>query len=90
MVRAARGATAVDFWTTAAINVSVVNSTTIAADSPAGSGTVDVTVTTPAGKSATSSPDRFSYIAAPTISSLESDHRPAAGGTLETLFPAPA
>ena len=49
------GATAVDFGTTPATNFIVVNDATIAADSPPGTGTVDVTVTTPAGTSATSS-----------------------------------
>ena len=44
------GATAVDFGTTAATNVTVVNDTAITADSPAGTGTVDVTVTTPAAR----------------------------------------
>ena len=42
------GATAVDFGTTAATSVTVVSDTSITADSPAGTGTVDVTVTTPA------------------------------------------
>ena len=45
----------------------MVNDTTITADSPAGTGTVDVTVTTPAGTSATSPADQFTYtvVAAP-------------------------
>ena len=55
------GATAVDFGTTAATNVTVVSDTTITADSPAGTGTVDVTVTTPGGTSATSPADQFTY-----------------------------
>ena len=41
------GATAVDFGTTPATDLTVVSDTTITADSPAGTGTVDVTVTTP-------------------------------------------
>ena len=41
------GATAVDFGTTAATDVTVVSDTSITADSPAGTGVVDVTVTTP-------------------------------------------
>ena len=45
------GATVVDFGTNAATNLTVVNDTTITADSPAGAGTVDVTVTTPSGTS---------------------------------------
>ncbi len=58
------GATAVDFGTTAATDVVVVNDTTITADSPAGSGVADVTVTTPVGTSATLPADQFTYIAA--------------------------
>ncbi len=50
------GATAVDFGTTAATDVVVVNDTTITADSPAGSGVADVTVTTPIGTSAKLAP----------------------------------
>ena len=60
------GATAVDFGTTAATDVTVVSDTTITADSPAGTGVVDVTVTTPAGTSATSPADQFTYIVART------------------------
>ena len=55
------GATAVDFGTTPATNFTVVSATSITADSPAGTGSVDVTVTTPGGTSATSSADQFTY-----------------------------
>jgi len=57
------GATAVDFGTTAATNLMVVSSTKITADSPPGGHRhrVDVTVTTPGGKSATSTADQFTY-----------------------------
>ena len=41
------GATAVDFGTNPATDLTVVNDTTITADSPAGTGTVDVTVDDP-------------------------------------------
>ena len=53
------GATAVDFGTTPATNLTVVSDTSITVDSPAGTGTVDVTVTTPGGTSATSAADQF-------------------------------
>ena len=79
------GATAVDFGTTAATNVTVVSDTTITADSPAGTGTVDVTVTTPAGTSATSPADQFTYTAPCRRSRAEPDQRFAAGGTLVTI-----
>ena len=65
------GATAVDFGTTAATNVNVVNDTTITADSPAGSGMVGVTVTTPSGTSTVSTASQFTFAsAAPTVVSL--------------------
>ena len=56
------GATAVDFGTTPATSFTVVSDTSITADSPAGTGTVDVTVTTPGGTSATSPADQFTYV----------------------------
>ena len=73
------GATAVDFGTTAATNVTVVSDTTITADSPAGTGTVDVTVTTPGGTSATSPADQFTYATAPTVTGMSPTSGPAAG-----------
>ena len=57
------GATVVDFGTTAATHLDVVSDSEITADSPAGTGAVDVTVTTPQGTSATSSADMFTYTA---------------------------
>jgi len=83
------GATVVDFGTTAATGVVVVNSTTITANSPAGSGVVDVTVVTPEGTSATSAADRFTYtaavVAAPTVTGVSPDSGPTAGGTAVTI-----
>ena len=58
------GATAVNFGTTAATSFTVnANGTQITAIDPAGSGTVNVTVTTSLGTSATSSGDQFTYLA---------------------------
>jgi autotransporter-associated beta strand protein len=54
-------ATAVDFGTTPATGVTVVNDTTITADSPAGTGTVHVTVISPSGRSPISPADQFTY-----------------------------
>ena len=83
------GATAVDFGTTAATDVTVVSDTTITADSPAGTGTVHVTVLTPGGTSATSTADQFTYtatvVAAPTVTGISPNSGPAAGGTLVTI-----
>ncbi len=62
------GATAVDFGGTAA-TITSDTATQITATSPAGvAGTVDVTVTTPAGTSAKSSADQFTYGAVLTVS----------------------
>ena len=57
------GVTAVKFGSTAAKSFKVESETSISAVAPAASGigTVEVTVTTPAGTSATTSADRFTY-----------------------------
>jgi hypothetical protein len=57
------GATAVDFGTVAAPTFQVVSGSEITATAPAGSGTVDVTVRTAYGTSASGGADRFSYSA---------------------------
>ena len=59
------GATSVSFGSNGATNVNVLSSTQITATSPPGSGTVDVTVTTSGGTSATGPADRFTYNAPP-------------------------
>jgi len=81
------GATADHFGTTAATGLVVVKSSTITADSPAGTGTVNVTVTTPGGTSATSAADAFAYAvaAAPTVTGLFPTSGPPAGGTLVAI-----
>ena len=79
------GATAVDFGTNAATGVVVNSDTSISATSPAGSGTVDVTVTAPGGTSATSSADDFTYIAVPTVTDIAPSAGPLAGGTSVTI-----
>ena len=55
------------------------------ATAPAGTGTVDVRVTTPAGTSAVVTADRYTYVAAPAITSLSPTTGPAAGGTTVTI-----
>ena len=63
------GATAVNFGTTDATSVTVVNATSITATSPAHpAGIVDVTVTTLFGTSATSAIDKFTYVEGPVAS----------------------
>ena len=57
------GATAVKFGTTAATGFTINSATQISAVAPAGTGTVDVTVTTPTGTSATNSGDKYTFTA---------------------------
>ncbi|MDE3080795.1 MAG: cadherin-like beta sandwich domain-containing protein, partial [Paracoccaceae bacterium] len=56
------GVTAVSFGATAASAFTVNSATQITATAPAGSGTVDVRVTTGGGTSATNASDRFTYL----------------------------
>ena len=79
------GATAVMFGNTAAAAYTVNSATQITAISPAGSGTVDVTVTTPNGTSATSSADQFTYYSIPALTSISPTGGPAAGNTSVTF-----
>lgn len=65
------GASAVHFGGAAAEAFKVVNDGEITATSPAGGGTVDVTVTTPGGTSATNGNDRFTYIPQAVISAVD-------------------
>ena len=53
---------AVSFGSTAATNMAIQSDTQLTVTCPAGTGTVDVTVTTQAGTSATSPADQFSYV----------------------------
>jgi hypothetical protein len=77
------GATLVRFGTESA-SYTVVSSTKIVAYAPAhAAGTVDVTVTTPAGQSALVTSDRFKYV--PTVSAVSPASGPVAGGTLVTV-----
>ena len=55
------GVTAVDFGAGAAAQITLNSDSSITAVSPAGRGTVDVTVTTPHGVSPDSADDQFSY-----------------------------
>ena len=55
------GATAVKFGGASALSFHVESETAITATAPPGEGTVDVTVTTPRGTSATVAPDQFGY-----------------------------
>ncbi len=79
------GATAVNFGTTAAATFTVNSATQITAKSPAGTGTVDVTVTTAGGTSAIVAADKFTFTPSPTVSALAPNNGPTAGGTPVTI-----
>ena len=68
----------VRFGTVMATSVTVSSTGTITAVSPAGSGAVDVTVTNGNGTSATSTADRFTYVAPPQVTGVA----PNTGSTL--------
>ncbi|HUO37707.1 MAG TPA: IPT/TIG domain-containing protein, partial [Mycobacterium sp.] len=73
------GVTAVTFGVSAApiASIKFINDTQITAVSPAGAGTVDVTVTTPAGTSGANAADRFTYLA---VTGLNPASGPTIGG----------
>ena len=74
-------ASEVKFGSSKATALKAESPTQVTATSPAGSGTVDVTVSTPGGQSATSAADEYTYIPAPTVLQVEPTSGPAAGGT---------
>jgi len=79
------GATGVSFGATAAGSFKVDSDTQIMATSPAGSGTVDVTVTDTFGTSLTNTGDQFTYNSVPTVSGISPPMGPAVGGTNVTI-----
>ncbi len=79
-------ATAVTFGATAATSFTVNSATQITATSPAGAaGTSDITVTTGNGTSATGAADQFTWVPAPTVTSISPTSGPATGGTTVTI-----
>jgi outer membrane protein assembly factor BamB len=79
------GATAVHFGTSPATRVNVVSASEMSAVSPAGQGTVHITVTTAAGTSTPSNADLFAYLASPVITGISPSHGPGDGGTKVTI-----
>jgi large repetitive protein len=76
----------VHFGTAAATSFTIVSSTSITAVSPAEpGGTVDVTLTNGGGTSATSTADRFTFVAAPTVTGVSPNSGPLAGGNWVTV-----
>jgi hypothetical protein len=79
-------ASTVKFGNTVSPTYVVLNSGALVAFSPPGTGTVDITVTTAGGTSATSTVDQFTYkYPVPTVSGLRPTTGPAAGGTVVTI-----
>jgi hypothetical protein len=76
------GATAVAFGGRPGTVPHVAQDTQLTVTSPAGSGTVDVTVTTPGGTSPATSADQFTYL---DVTGVSPNTGPAAGGTLVTV-----
>ena len=62
--------------------VTYVGSTELKAESPAGSGTVDITVETIGGPSAKVTADQFTYLSPPTVTSVSPTEAPEAGGAV--------
>ncbi len=81
------GATAVKFGAASAKSFTVNSETSITAIPPPGSGTAEVTVTTPEGTSPTSAADVFTYATPPppAVTKLEPPSGPATGGTAVTI-----
>ena len=80
------GATGVSFGDTPAESFTVDGDGSISAVSPTASvGTVDVTVTTPGGTSATVPEDQFTFDGTPSVTGLSPSSGPLGGGTLVTI-----
>ncbi len=75
------GSAAVAFGNSAASSTTVISATQIKAVSPAGTGSVHVTVTTSAGTSAATSADLFTYVSPPTVTAIHPSAGSIAGGT---------
>ncbi len=80
------GATAVNFGSTAVTGFTVDSDTSITVSSPPEpAGTVDVTVTSAGGTSATAADLQFMYVAPPTVTGLSPDNGGINGGTDVTI-----
>lgn len=78
-------ASAVTFGGIAATSFAVVSASQITAVAPAGTGTVDVHVTTLGGTSASAAGDRYTYVPPPTVTGVSPAVGPIAGGGLVTI-----
>ena len=75
----------VSFGATKAKASTFISATELSAESPAGTGTVNVTVTSAGGTSTTSAADDFSYVSTPTVTKLTPAEGPEAGKTTVTI-----
>ena len=78
-------ATAVTFGGTAATGFTVNSNTQITATAPAGTGTIDIRVTTAGGTSAANANDQYTYVPAPIVTSTSPTAGPTGGGTTVTI-----
>jgi IPT/TIG domain len=79
------GGSVVMFGATSASNVKVNSASSITAESPAGTGLVNVTVTTPGGTSKELLADQFSYVPPPTVTKVSPAEGPEVGTTSVTI-----
>ncbi len=86
---ALEGAISVDFGATPAASFRVDSPSTITATPQAGSGTVDVTVTTPAGTSDATSSDRFTFALGPVLGWGNNEHEDLLGNVTLARGPEP-
>jgi IPT/TIG domain len=75
------GATAVQFGSTNATSFTVNSDGSISASAPPGSGTVNVTVTTPVSTTAITMADQFTYQPQPTVTGVSPNAGDESGGT---------
>ena len=70
----------------ATASYTINSDTQITATAPAhAAGTLDITVTTPGGTSATNAVDQYTYVSPPTVTSVSPTVGPTAGGTTVTI-----
>ena len=78
-------ATTVQFGSVGATHIERISETTLKANAPAGSGSVNVAVTTSYGTSAATPADEFTYEQSPSISGIAPASGPTEGGTAVTI-----
>jgi alpha-tubulin suppressor-like RCC1 family protein len=79
------GAVSVKFGSRAAQSFTVLSATQLSVIAPAGSGMVDVRVSTPSGVSRNTSRDNYQFMAPPTVARVAPFQGPQSGGTAVTI-----